>query len=986
MKRWSQAVGLALGLCLLCPGVGTPQERTPGASDSDTLAPSSGQEANPDAAGPRRGNGAPTRPFPDERIKALRQQLDQSSDGEMRYQLYDELARGYYNSGRVAESLKVRAEIIEDSAISPGRRSLAASSLALSLALTKEYQRSQRTITRAKSLAADTKPAELELLSREPAYAFLSAEAEIARRFLNRHDTALLKYREASELAWANFNDPTLSEKRHRAAANEFLNRSTELARLMVQNNRRAEALSFVNSMDYYLDARPDLHATRFQRARVAHARAIALCSYDDYEGALQAINSSIAEYEREASPESGPPYADSLRLRLMIALAMGRIAEYSADADAVQRIRATDPIAAGEFPGEETDSLGLAAHGQWASAAALVGEAKERNFRHQGGESPFYKYEYAMQMLFRLDDPAGNVSLAEIERYVAPLASTEDNWADVSTRGSYDEDGALVTAMDRLMLPGAFPETAQAQALAFRIAELMRVNASQGALTDGAARLAASDPKLRSLIEAEQNLRFEQATNRNSFASAADRLDRLSKQTEADPIVAKRQAVDVAEKEKSLQDSNAKLTELRRQIATQFPIYRELVAPSIPSAAKVGSILHPDEVYVNLYAGGKASFAFVVLPGGELHAVRLEVTRAKAKEMTIALRKAFDAGIPPAKADDLAGFDLTAANGLYQSFIAPIKPWIQGKPTVYLSASGVLSSVPWDVLVTQPATTLANASWWIASATPVQMPSASALVLARSQAAQGARHAKNPFIAFADPSFDGTEHPAVETAAAGSVRERAIRTAGGRLSELDYHTVAPLPETFSEARAIASALNAPSESVIRGTEASRSRVMKEDLVDERVVTFATHGLLPGEVPGMLKAGLALAYEGRGLPDSVLTIDDIIGLRLNADWVVLSACNTGFASGNAGDTMSALSRGFFAAGARSLLATQWAVESESAKELTVGLFKGYAAEPTITKAAAMARVQRDMLAGQYGSLYRHPYFWGPYFVAGDAAR
>jgi len=109
-------------------------------------------------------------------------------------------------------------------------------------------------------------------------------------------------------------------------------------------------------------------------------------------------------------------------------------------------------------------------------------------------------------------------------------------------------------------------------------------------------------------------------------------------------------------------------------------------------------------------------------------------------------------------------------------------------------------------------------------------------------------------------------------------------------------------------------------------------------------------------------------------------------LRLNADWVVLSACNTGFASGNAGDTMSALSRGFFAAGARSLLATQWAVESESAKELTVGLFKGYAAEPTITKAAAMARVQRDMLAGQYGSLYRHPYFWGPYFVAGDAAR
>jgi hypothetical protein len=89
----------------------------------------------------------------------------------------------------------------------------------------------------------------------------------------------------------------------------------------------------------------------------------------------------------------------------------------------------------------------------------------------------------------------------------------------------------------------------------------------------------------------------------------------------------------------------------------------------------------------------------------------------------------------------------------------------------------------------------------------------------------------------------------------------------------------------------------------------------------------------------MMKAGLALAYEGRGLQDSVLTLDDIIGLRLNADWVVLSACNTGFARGSAGDALSALVPGFFAAGARTLLVSMWAVDSDSAKDLTVATFK-----------------------------------------------
>lgn len=977
MGMLSQVVRIGVLVSLLAPLGASAQAGTP--ADQEEVPP-----AAPESA--RAPNAAQPIPFPDARVAELRDLLDKTSDGDARYRLFMQLSSGYFTAGRVADSLRVREEIVNDSAISPGRRSITASSLALSLALAREFQRSERMVDRAKSLAKDTPPAELETLPREPAYAYLAAEAEIARRHLNRHDIAYLKYREHAELAWSNFNDPTLSEKRRRAAANEVLNNVSNVARLMVQNNRRAEALSYANEMAFYLDTRPDLHPSEYARGLVAHARAIALCSYDDYDAALEAINSALAHFEKGGTPEHETSYADALRLRLMIALSMGRIAEFVPDAEAVQRARAIDPVTAGAFAGEETESLGMAAHGQWANASSRISEIIAKYLRAQGPESPFYKYESSMLVLYRLDDPTNPATLGELESYVAPLASSDDTWADASTRGVYTEDGALTAALDRLMQPGAFPEAAGAQALAFRIAELMRMNASQGALTDGAARLAAGDPKLRALIEQEQVLRFEETSARGSVSSASVRLERLAKKGEADPIILKRQNAELAEKEKALQASTGKLVQLRRDIASQFPIYRELVAPSIPTSEKLGAALRRGEVYVNLYAGRHASFAFVVLPSGELHAVRLTSTRAQLKQMAQALRRSFDSGTPPATPGDLGGFDLAAAQGLYQALIAPIQNFTQGAGTVYIAASGPLSVVPWNVLLTRPAKTLAEANWWISSVTPVQMPSASALVLARSPSGQAAKRAGLPFIAFADPSFDGQDHAPLETSSAGSIRQRAIRGGEGRLVEIDYHNVAPLPETFDEVRAIGAALNAAPDSVIRGTQATRTRVLKEDLSDRRVVTFATHGLLPGEVPGMLKSGLALAYEGRGLADSVLTIDDIIGLRLNADWVVLSACNTGFASGAAGDTLSTLSRGFFAAGARSLLATQWAVESESAKELTVNLFKVYAGDPAVTKAEAIARAQRDMLAGKDGALYRHPYFWAPYFLAGDAGR
>jgi CHAT domain-containing protein len=905
----------------------------------------------------------------------VHRQLGDTTDGDARFALLDGLASDYFRAGMVIDSMRVREQIVDDSRISPGRRSLTASGLAVAYALAGDVARSERLLDRAQSLARDTTPAELETLPHEPSYAYFGAEAEIARRYRNRHDLALQKRRESQELAWHNLNDPALSVRRHRAALNELLDNSTELIRLMVQNNRRTEALSYANELRWDIDNRPDMKASPTQRAEVEHGQAIALASNDDYDGAMSAIDAAITGLRNaNVAPYSGT-YADALRLRLMFALALGRIGDYQADANAWESAASVNPAVAHTVTADERESLILAAHGNWQEAETRIAAAMAGNLRRQGPESPFYKYESAMHMLYRLEDPAAQVSEQEVASYVKPLVGTQDDWNDSGTRGAYDEDGALALSMSHAMNEGE-----QGQVLAFQIAELFHMNATQGAMADGAARLAASTPGLRALIEQEQSLRYAQNTARVALSRATNRVEQEQKAGDSQGQQ-NHAAANVEHEEEALKAATGKLSSLREQIASQFPLYRQLVSPEIPTPDALGKALHEGEVYVDFYAGHDASYAFVVRPGGAFRAVRLTATRAALTKQVVALRAGFDAGGPPQRPGDPAGFNLGAAASLYQALIAPVQDDLRGATTVYIGTSGILASIPFDVLTTRPASSLADANWWLSTATPVRIPNASALVLARSHPATGA---SEPLIAFADPSFDGHESGGGEVPFA-HVAARAFPVDTGAPA-FDYHRVTPLPETTAEARAIATTLGASDKSVLRGREASRSEAMKTDMSNARVVLFATHGIVAGEVPGWRKAGLALAYEGNGLPDSILTADDIVTLRLNADWVVLSACNTGLVTGTAGDAISELSRAFFAAGARSMLVTQWAVESRSATEITTGVFRRYADDPSLSKAEALARTERDMASGKDGELYRHPYFWGAYVLTGDAAR
>ncbi len=127
------------------------------------------------------------------------------------------------------------------------------------------------------------------------------------------------------------------------------------------------------------------------------------------------------------------------------------------------------------------------------------------------------------------------------------------------------------------------------------------------------------------------------------------------------------------------------------------------------------------------------------------------------------------------------------------------------------------------------------------------------------------------------------------------------------------------LPDTADEVRGIALAMNADlTRDVFVGKDANEGLVKTMDLSGYKVIAFATHGLVPGDLNGLTQPALALsAPDVAGVGgDGLLTMGEILGLKLNADWVVLSACNTAAANGAGAEAVSGLGRAFFYAGAR----------------------------------------------------------------------
>jgi CHAT domain-containing protein len=362
--------------------------------------------------------------------------------------------------------------------------------------------------------------------------------------------------------------------------------------------------------------------------------------------------------------------------------------------------------------------------------------------------------------------------------------------------------------------------------------------------------------------------------------------------------------------------------------------------------------------------------------------------------------------------------FDLVRAHALYKGLFGEVEDLIRGKQ-LFVVPSGALNALPLQVLVIeQPAESFpatgagyGKATWLGSRHALTVLPAVSSLKALRAHAKP--IRASDPYIGFGNPlltgrsgtdrrAWDHQRCPApitqerVRVALTGVSPTLAELFRGGAVNVEGLRHQTPLPETADELCAVARShgIANPDAVVNLGERATEARVksLSADgtLARARIVHFATHGLVAGETAlfATAHAEPALLLTPPETPseedDGLLTASEVAALKLDANWVILSACNTAAGNTVGGDALSGLARAFFYAGARALLVSHWPVDSHATVALITGTFNTYQANHKTGRAEALRRAMSALVNA--GGRTAHPEYWAPFVVVGEGGR
>ncbi len=562
----------------------------------------------------------------------------------------------------------------------------------------------------------------------------------------------------------------------------------------------------------------------------------------------------------------------------------------------------------------------------------------------------------------------------------------------------------------------------------AFQIADAARGSSVQTAIANSAARANLPNAQLADLARQEQDL--------------GNRISALNKQLihlAEDGELKDRDAI-IAATRNELREAETRHVRLRQALAERFPEYADLVTPKPPSLAEVQKSLRAGEAAVAIYLGEQKAYVWTIgpsatsagrpgdaLPNADnpanlsrpdsqsadkaLHANAafrtVALKRSEVDQLVAKMRQGFDLA-----SGNVPTFDTAAARRLYAALLEPDAGlWADAK-ILNVIPHGSLGQLPFATLITSDAgaTGLAEQAWLIKRVAIAQLPSISTLLALRRHAGDDGQ--RKSFVGFGDPLFmaqSGKAAPGNRR----SVRKLAIKPTGDDGQELTalaqiasgkgkpatdegsadgllraFAQLPPLPDTAEELNDIGQTLGAnPQSDLYLGARATERNVKSADLSQVRVLAFATHGLVAGDLRGLDQPSLALANPALTNDtdnDGFLTLSEVLGLKLNADWVILSACNTASGDGKNQEAVSGLGRAFFFAGSRRLLASYWPVETVSARLLTTEVFRRMAQNAETPKAELLRQSILSLMTNHQD--YVHPAFWAPFGLIGEAGR
>jgi CHAT domain-containing protein/predicted negative regulator of RcsB-dependent stress response len=574
-----------------------------------------------------------------------------------------------------------------------------------------------------------------------------------------------------------------------------------------------------------------------------------------------------------------------------------------------------------------------------------------------------------------RVEQKRGNLTQARqvIEQAIDIIESLRTNIVSQELRASYfaSRQEFFETYIDVLMQMRKQNQAEAFDAAALAVNERARARSLLELLKESRADIRQGVDG--SLLERERSLQ----QRLNARAAAQARLLNRKHTLEQADAVAKEIAAITAEYE-----------EVQAQIRARSPRYAALTQPQPLGLTEIQQqALDEDTLLLEYALGEKRSYLWLVSQGSiDSHELppRAEVeaaTRRVYELLTVRPKR----GTPPDPQF------IAQAKALSRMLLGPVAPRLGGKRLVVV-APGAQSYLPFAALPApeDEKRPVGGYEPLIARHEVVSVPSSSVLSIIRREMA-GRQRATKSVAVLADPVFEESD-PRLESAKNGnsSGETPAASTADAELSEL---TRAIRTMNFPDARA--GFIRLPfsryeADSVIaltpKGTglkatdfNASRALAMSGQLSQYRILHFATHGLLNSERPEL--SGLVFSLVDReGKPqDGFLRLHEVYNLQLNADLVVLSACETGLGKEIKGEGLIGLTRGFMYSGAPRVVASLWNVDDLATAEL-MKLFYQRMLKDGLPAGAALRAAQLELSKQKR---WASPYYWAGFVLHGE---
>lgn len=519
---------------------------------------------------------------------------------------------------------------------------------------------------------------------------------------------------------------------------------------------------------------------------------------------------------------------------------------------------------------------------------------------------------------------------------------------------------------------PGLDTRPGSAALDAFVAVEHLRGGTTHSALARASARAAAADPATEALAREEQDLRNRwRALTRLSLEQRSEATQRAAEEVEV------------------------QLAAVSERLHREFPRYRELTAPEPIDPGGVQRLLRSDEALISFFALTDRLLVWLIRPGGAPVYRDIEIKKEELTRRVAGVR---------ASLERLAPFDIESSHALYALLLAPFEERLTGVKSLIVVPDDLLLPLPFAALVTHAEgpsyAALADRHGSMRSLSPAELadyaplpwlvrkyavtvvPSATSLRTLR-QFPRTPEADAEPLIAFGDPVLTGGR----------AIRGGAMLAVRGRTAVVDeIRKMDRLPGTRDELIAVAQALGADAgRALYLGPLATESTLRRLNtsgrLGKARVLLFATHGLMAGELTGLTQPALVLTPPEAPSEDDdgLLSLDEVLQLRLpNAAWVVLSACNTAAGDGSA-ESLTGLARAFLFAGARALLVSYWSVEDRATQALMTEVFRRYARDATLPRAEALRQAMLALMQRAEGrtAYFAHPFAWAPFFLVGE---